>query len=170
MVCLNGNDSVGTFHNRHIYVWQIESHHWPAGFDCDIFADYTAAVINQLFYVCSDLHDVISWLFNPLTSHCHNSLNQRHSCFNRVGNCFCGTDVADHTTHICRKSAARHLSSHHALNQHLLSALRIFGFSHYDIYITDVSSLGLEQLDGIRLVVLDHNETFLSSHCLDDRL
>ena len=170
MVCLYGDNAVRTLHNRYVRIGKHKAHHGAACLDGDIVANQAAAVVNQILGIGTNLYNKVARIFQSLTGHGHDTLYQRHTLLDRVGNGLCGADVAHNAAHICRQAAAGHLSSCHALDQHLLSALGIFGLCFYYFNIVNSGSLLFHQLDGIRLVVLNDNHALLGAHCLDDSL
>ena len=84
-----------------------------------------------------------------------------------IGDCLCGADIAYHAAHICRQPAAWNLTLHHTLDEHLLSALGVFCPGRNHLKLRDIRRLGLQQFDGVRLIVLDNDDAFLRAYGFD---
>ena len=107
-------------------------------------------------------------MFDLLACYGCNTLDQRHTFPDRIGNCFHSTDIIYHNANICRESAAWNLSAHDTFDQSFLSTLRVFGSCYEYFHVTDICNFFLHQFNGIRFVIFNDDNTFFSTCCLQD--
>ena len=82
-------------------------------------------------------------MFDLLACYGCNTLDQRHTLLDRIGDRFYSTDIIYDNANICRKAAAWNLSAHDTLDESFLSTLRVFGSCNKNFHISDIGNFFL---------------------------